>query len=127
LAKVAAESADRFKSTFLATMCHKIRTPCNGIIGMNTLLLDTPLSAMQRDYGQTAQVSGATLLSLISGILDMCRYGESNVHSHRIGVHSGKSTHLGSIRNLKGRERLSKEMRYPYGEVQAAVTRRLER
>ncbi|GAQ91882.1 histidine kinase [Klebsormidium nitens] len=73
LATIAAESADRSKSTFLATMSHEIRTPCNGIIGMNTLLMDTPLSAVQQDYVQTALVSGATLLSLISNILDMSK------------------------------------------------------
>lgn len=74
-AKSAAEAADRSKSAFLATMSHEIRTPCNGIIGMNTLLLDTPLSPLQRDYVRTAQVSGAALLSLISDVLDFSKVG----------------------------------------------------
>src|SRR4051812_25997073 len=42
-ARDAALDSARLKSEFLANMSHEIRTPMNGIIGMTSLLADTPL------------------------------------------------------------------------------------
>ena len=80
----AAEAADQAKSLFLATMSHEIREPMNGVIGMARLLLETPLSAEQRDQVEAVHEAGQALVTIINDILDLSQMEAGRLALDRI-------------------------------------------
>lgn len=72
-AKEAAEAASRAKSAFLSNMTHELRTPMNGVLGITTMLLDTPLNHEQEALVNTIRTSGDALLTVINQILDFSK------------------------------------------------------
>lgn len=75
-AQIAAQTASRLKSEFMATISHELLTPLTYVIGMSSTLLRWSfgeLSQRQRDYLQTIHDSGEHLLEMINDILDLAQ------------------------------------------------------
>ena len=92
-AKIAAEAANRAKSTFLFNMSHDIRTPMNAIIGF-TDIAEKHIDEKDRVLEALAKVkmSGSHLLSLINDVLDMSRVesGQVKIEEEPIFIDTAK-------------------------------------
>ena len=73
-AKEASEAANAAKSRYVTGLSHELRTPLNSILGYAQILLrDTAMATRHKDALGTIHRSGAHLLSLIDGLLDVAR------------------------------------------------------
>ena len=86
-AKEASEAANAAKSRYVTGLSHELRTPLNSIPGYAQILLrDEAMAPRHKDALGTIHRSGAHLLSLIDGLLDVAKIeaGKLNPSSPRL-------------------------------------------
>jgi CheY-like chemotaxis protein/signal transduction histidine kinase len=73
-----ADQVRQLKQDLLKIISHEIRTPMNGIIGMNSLLAGTILTSEQKEYSDTIQRCGESLVTTVNDILvnDLLHYSK---------------------------------------------------
>jgi signal transduction histidine kinase len=66
-------------NTVLENISHELLTPMNGVLGMVELLLDTELTAEQRDYMLVVKSSAESLTNVIRDLLNLARMESSEL------------------------------------------------
>lgn len=81
------EDANKAKTEFLAMMSHDLRTPLNAIIGFATMMEHEEFGPLghpkYKDYIKSVNESGATLLRIIAGILDIAEVESGSLTLNR--------------------------------------------
>jgi CheY-like chemotaxis protein/anti-sigma regulatory factor (Ser/Thr protein kinase) len=70
---------ERRRSESFASMSHEMRTLLAGVVGIADVLLDTELSAEQRDCARRVRSSGHALLDIINDVLDFTKIEQDTI------------------------------------------------
>ncbi|WPB57863.1 MHYT domain-containing protein [Xylophilus sp. GOD-11R] len=116
-AKEKAEQAAAARTAFLANMSHEIRTPMNAVIGFTELLMDTPITPVQRQHLGTVRQSAAALLDLLNSVLDTAKLekGAMELEAADFSLRELAGHVVDSLRIGKQARRIALELDYQDG------------
>jgi two-component system, cell cycle sensor histidine kinase PleC len=89
VARRIAEEANQAKSAFLANISHELRTPLNAILGFSEIIRDKILghdADRHVHYAADIYQSGAHLLNIVNGILDVAKIEAGKFELHEEGM-----------------------------------------
>lgn len=110
IAKEAAESANRAKSTFLANMSHELRTPMNAVIGLTYILQRSNLDAGQLDKLTKIHDAASHLLKLLNDVLDLSKIDAEHMTLEAVPFRIGSL--LANLDSLVGGKILAKGLQF---------------
>ena len=107
----ALETADQFKSEFVANVSYELRTPLNTVIGFIEILVNQyfgPLNERQLEYARGVLESSQQLLSLINDILNLATIeaGLIQLEIELVDAHSVLVSMLNLVQEGARKERL---------------------
>ncbi len=128
-AKEGAETANRIKSTSLATVSHELRTPLNAILGFTGIILQGmagPLNAEQSKQLEMVRSSARHLLSLINDVLDISKVdaGELKVSCEPFDLSASIAKVAGFMRPLAEKKGVLLRVEVASGPCQAVSDQR---
>ncbi|HZS37031.1 MAG TPA: ATP-binding protein [Polyangia bacterium] len=100
-ARADAESANRSKDEFLATLSHELRTPLNAMLGWAQLLRGNRLDEAGRTHAlETIERSAKMQAQLVEDILDVSRIiaGKLRLHLHPVDLRAVTESALDAMR-----------------------------
>lgn len=92
------QQALQARAHFLTAMSHKLRTPLNASVGINTLLFDTDLDQTQSSYVYDLQRSNNEVIGIINSILEYTKVESGEIELNKVNF--DLSTLLKQIQRL---------------------------
>ena len=104
------ESANKAKDAFLANMSHEMRTPLNGILGMDEMIIRETKEATTKEHAINIKSAGNTLLSIINDILDVSKIDSGDFEI--IAVDYSIASVINDVINMTSPRALKKKLEF---------------
>lgn len=105
-----AESANKAKSHFLATISHEIRTPLNAVINLSELLFESQLDEKQQTLVRGICAGGSALLQLVNDVLDFSKIEAGKLDFVAVPFHLRSL--LDGLQDLYGKQAQAKGLQF---------------